>query len=576
MMKTVTTFVSGLLLSAVLLLPASARAAELQPFFTLKLSGVNTLVSAAEKIGTMAGFADRAEFREVITTAKGMKGFNPNEIVGVAAVVVGDEIQPILLLPITDLWGAEIPGYSDVFDTIRPFLSKKGEGKFAISSPFGTYIAVQKKDYLVITLDTIADQVPADPKKLFADLDKYTLGFKLDLEKVDFDLIEANIFGPLMMFMYMQNPEAAEQFENIIEVYRQLNKEFSIVTGGLAFDPKTANSELSGTAVPRKGSDYAKMLAGYKKQPTVFGGFRGTPENVILSFGDSATQQSPLPNQDALMEPARKQWETLLSGFMEQIEAEDEDGEISKMAKIAIDSLQKIIETETKRGASDSALSLNTEGTLLFAFDTASLAEIQKLAAMAVDFAAQRMGSVAADFDIDFKAAVKRDYVTIEGFKVSSFLFPMDKVVSLAPDPNAAEMLKGVSPGVFWAVKDVSGKQAIAVAAGLDSAKTESAFKAALEKTKTPVPVQKPIGIVSVQGLGNFLQQTVYPIAAKADAPNLAEAKKVFDILAAAGNEATVTLNTEIKPDQVEVGYHISGKAIQAIISAVKVAVEGL
>jgi hypothetical protein len=260
---------------------------------------------------------------------------------------------------------------------------------------------------------------------------------------------------------------------------------------------------------------------------------------------------------------------------MEQIEAEDEDGEISKMAKAAIDSLQKIIETETKRGASDSALSLNTEGTLLFAFDTASLAEIQKLAAMAVDFAAQRMGSIATDFDIDFKAAVKRDYVTIEGFKVSSFLFPMNKVAMFASDPNQAERLKGVSPGVFWAVKDVSGKQAIAVAVGLDSAKTESAFKAALEKTKTPVPVQKPVGTFSVQGLGKFLQQTVLPIAAKGDAPNLAEAKKVFDILAAAGNDATVTLNVEIKPDKVEGGYHVSGKAIQAIISAVKVVAEG-
>ena len=573
MMKKITTFVSGLLLSAALLLPGSIRAAELQPFFTLKLASVNSLVSVAEKFSTMAGFADDAEFREFITTVRGMKGINPNEMTGIAAVVVDGEINLMLLLPITDLWGAEIPGFSDVFDMVRPFLSRRGEGQFAINSPFGTYIAVQKKDYLVITLDNIADQVPADPKKLFADLEKYTLGSKLDLEQVEFELIEANVFGPAMMFIYMQNPEVAEQFENVIEMYRGFYKEFSTIVGGIAINPQTADVEYSGTLVPRKGSDWGKMLAGAKRQPTKFDGFRGTPNNIVFSLGDSSSLSNPIDVMSMpSMELAMQQYETLLNAALEQIDADDETGEIGKFAREVFDSIRKIIELESKSTTADYASSLNTEGTLLFAMNTNALGEIRNFASLLGGFAAPKVNAIAGDLNIDINAAVKRDYVTVEGYKVSSFQFPMDKI----PAPEAAEALKGLSPGVFWAVNETSGKQAIAVAAGLDFAKTEQSFKAALEKTKTLVPVQQPPMTLSVQGLGKLLQQTFIPIAEKAGAPadELATFKTVVGILASAENDATITVDMDMKPDRMGFGYHISGKAIQAIISAVKAAAE--
>jgi hypothetical protein len=182
-MRAISTFVSGLFLSVLLFLPNAVNAAELQPFFTWKASSVNTLIGVAEKIADMSGVADSAEFQEIIRTAKSIKGFDLKGIAGFAAVVDGNGgISPILLLPITDLGKAEIPSHPEIFDSIRPFYVKKGDND-EINTPLGTYIAAQKKDFLVITPEEIADQVPTDPRKLFADLDKYTLCFKHDLEK---------------------------------------------------------------------------------------------------------------------------------------------------------------------------------------------------------------------------------------------------------------------------------------------------------------------------------------------------------------------------------------------------------
>ena len=563
-MKAITTFVSGLFLSVLLLLPVSVRSAELQPFFTLKTSSINTLIGVAEKISTMAGFADDAEFREIVNSFRNIRGIDGNGIIGIAAAV--DDfggINPILLLPITDLEQADIPGQPDIFDFVRSLLVGRGEGKFDINSPFGSYVAVQQQNYLLVTSADTAALIPADPAKLFADLEQYTFGVKLNLEQVEFETLEAQLFGPMLFMTMMTNPEAVEQVKTMIELYRELYKEIAAASFGIAFNPQTADVELAMSMAPREGSDVGKSLAGYRQQPTIFGGFRGTPENIIFSFGDSATQL-PIEN-NPLLENSMQQWEAILEGFLAQIEMEDETGELTELAESASGLIHKILETESKRGVSDLALSMNADGTILAALGTASLAEIQQLAALAVGFAAPKLVPVAADFDIDFYALVRLNYETIEGFRVSSFRIPMENLIPLAPSPN--EGLKEFSPGVFWAVK-AGDNQAVAFAVGLDSDKTEQAFKSALEQTKTAVPVQKPEGVFSITGLGKFLGQTICPAAAKDGADH--ELKQVADVFAAAGSNATVTLSSDVAPDRINVGFHVAGKVIETIITAVK------
>ena len=580
-MRAISTFVSGLLLSALLLLPVSARAAELQPFYTVKASSINTLINVAEKIGTMVGFADTDEFREFVNSVKNTRGVNPDGIIGIAAAVNdAGSINTLLLLPITDLWRAEIPGYPEVFDQIRPALTRRGEGRFEINTPFGSYVAVQHQGYLVITSEESADQVPADPMKLFAELEKYTFGMKLDLNRVEFETLEANLFGPMLLMAMMTNPDAAEQLENMVEVYREFYKEIAVISGGITINPQTADVEVSGIAVPRKGSEIEKSFAGYRQQPTIFSGFRGIPETAVFSMGDSATQ--PSVENTAMMKINKQQWETVFAGFLEQIEMEDDGGELTKLARMVGETMLAIVEKESKRGSSDMALSLSTDGTLLFAFDTASLAEIQKLAGLAVAFAEKNAPEGAKALMGD---SLNLGYTTVEGFRVSSVKIPVIASLALFFGPAPDDSMDDLTLGVFWATKE-GDKQAIAVAAGLsmgnDFAKTEQTFKTALEKTRSAAPVQKPVGVFSIAGLGKLLQQTVYPIVEKAtaqavedDLVDLATFRKVIEIFSAAGSDATATLDSAIKPDRVEMTYRVSGKAIQAIVSMVR-SMEGI
>ena len=569
-MRAITTFASGLLLSALLLLAPAICAAELQPFATLKISGINTLISVAEKYAGMAG-VDAPEFPEFINTVKNIKGVDLDGIIGIAAAVDdAGTINMILLLPITDLWRAEVPGMPEIFDQIRPFLVRKGEGRIEINAPMGTYIAVQRLGYLVITPEDVAEQVPTDPRKYFADLEKYTIGVKLDLEKVDFETIESQLFGPMLLMAMMTNPAAAQQLEPMVELYRELYKEVAALSYGIAANPRTADVELSMSIIPRKGSEIAKSFAGHKQQPTIFDGFRGTPATTVFSIGDSATQ--PQLENNAMVKLSAKQWEAMLEGFLEQIEMEDETGERTELAKAAVESITKIIETEAKRGASDAALSLNTDGTLLFAFDTVSLAEIQKLVTLAQAFVNKNAHAEAKKLLED---GANLAYATVEGFKISSVKIPVVATLEqfVGPAPDDAAPLRDLTLNLYWAVKE-GDKQAIAVAVGLDATKTEQTFKAALTQTKTAAPAQKPMGSFSISGLGKFLQQSVYPIAeriANANGDIDPEMfKKVNEIFASAGNDATITFDSEVKSDRMDITYRVSGKVIQAIISAVR------
>jgi hypothetical protein len=572
MMKTLKTFVSGLVLSAICLLPSALQAAELQPFFTLKVSSVNSLTAIADKFAGMAGTAEHPQFREVIAIAKGIKGLNPNGIIGFAAADNDGEIVPMLMLPVTDIWNLEVPNFPNIGDQIRPFLVKKGERQYVISSPLGNYIATQKKDYLIVAPENYADQVPADAPKLFAALDKYAFGVKLDLEKVDFDTIEGQVFGPILLMVSMQNPDAGEQMEGVIEMYRQLFKEFSALTLGVAVNPQTADIEYSGTAAARKGSEWAKILAGVKPQPTIFSGFRGTLENNVISFGYSMSQGASNFNNAEMLNVVFAQYEAMLTGFMEQIEEDGTPEDAAAKAKKVIDSVKKIVNTETKKGSSDSAFSFDTAGTLLAAADTASLEEIRNLVAMIKDYVGKKVPADAKSF---LEKNGKKEYTTVEGFKVSSLTLPLSALADTDIGDQIAPFTD-MTLGIFWAVKETPDKQAVAMAAGLDFAKTEQAFKAALEKTKTAVPVQPPMGTISTPGIGKFLQQTVTPIVEKADVPeeNVAILKKVAGVLAAADADAKITLDFTFKPDQMEEIYRISGKSVQAVINAIKAGIE--
>ena len=576
MMRAITSFVFGLLLSAVLLLPTNARAAELEPFLTVKASSINTFIGIAEMFAGMADAADDYFFQEAINGIRNIRGVNFDGDFGIAAVVTeNDTLNFLFVLPVTDIWRLDFPEAPGMIEGLRPFLTRRSAERTDINTPFGNFVALQRQGFLVVVPEEIIDRVPANPRTLFADLEQYTFGMKFDLEKVEFETLEANFFTPILLMALMQAPEMADQLEEAIEMYRLLFDEFAMVSYGIAVDRQTADIELSYSFAAREGSDMARVLAGYERRPTIFGGFRGTPENNVFSFGDSA--RAPAMPNNALMGNAKAQWEIMLDGIIEQIEMDDDTGEAGKIAREAIDAIFKIIEDETQRGENDMALSFNIDGTLLAAFDTVSLAEIQTLAILAWDFARSRAPAEAEEL-----LEVRLGYTTIEGFTVSSFKIPLIPLAEtfMGPGPGARHVPQGpreLAINGFWATKP-GGKQAIAFAAGVDAAKTEAAFRSALQQTATPVPVQEPAAVFSMQGWGKFLQQTVQPILEQgtAESPGhfpqsgLEDFKKQAEVLASADADATVTMSFNTSADRVDVAFRMSGKIIQTIIDASK------
>jgi hypothetical protein len=82
--------------------------------------------------------------------------------------------------------------------------------------------------------------------------------------------------------------------------------------------------------------------------------------------------------------------------------------------------------------------------------------------------------------------------------------------------------------------------------------------------------------VFSLAGLGKLLQQTVYPIVVKTDPPanELATFRQVAEIFASAGSGATITADGEVTSNRMSVAYRISGRAIETIISVVRLSIE--
>ncbi|MDR2704386.1 MAG: hypothetical protein LBC02_01280, partial [Planctomycetaceae bacterium] len=156
------------------------------------------------------------------------------------------------------------------------------------------------------------------------------------------------------------------------------------------------------------------------------------------------------------------------------------------------------------------------------------------------------------------KKYLKKNYTTIEGFNVSSLKIPLEEAAAghELPEKLAKEIV-----GVFWAFKN---NEAVAVAVGFDFDKTEKTFHQALTKTKTPVPLQQPVGIVALQPLGKLLK--------KYTDSNLPDtAAKAIDLLSSVEADAKITFSAEVVGTAIHGKASISGKTVTVLANIVKI-----
>lgn len=527
-------------------LPVFAQ--ELKPVLTVKLASPDTLVRVAEKIAELAGATE--ETNAVLDQYKNHAGLNSKGPIWFILQSDGDELRdPILCLPVEDFDKLDIPG----LEMLTASLKDEGDGRYSFNSPFGLYDVVKKTGCYVLTQQESAAKLPDDPNQLVAELNKYVLAIKIDLENTSLESIE-NFLSPFMMLAALQNPDAANSLENVNDQIEQLHNECASFTLGLAFDPKTADLNIDTVMVPRKGSATEKQIEESKNAKTIFDGFRMNGNNVVFSFGSVEVFN------ETGIETAREGLDTFLDGILEQTEENAETEAEYELAETAVESIKKIFDATAKQGRCDFAASLNSDALFLAAATVGDTEELEDLIEMLVDRFKQQVGEEKTDELLE--KYQKKDITTIEGFNVSSFVIPLNEVDGAE---NCPLPLKDKTLAVYRAVKK---DQAIAFACGLDQAKTEKAFSEALAATKTPAAVQAPQAVLSLQPIGNLLKRF--------DVDQIDEtAEKVVGILTAAGSDAKISIETNNGEQALTAKIKIGGKAVSAIAELIKLFATG-
>ena len=527
--------VIGLFLASVLTLPTLR--AEPKPVLTVSTANPETLYQIAEKIAALTGTLD--SFLEMTLPYKELKGFNPKNPIVFVLHAEGDEFKdPILFLPITELEKVEIPG----FDLVLAQTKKESDGKYLLSSGAGAFTLTQKKGYLIAVPESSEMAIPDDPAKFIKGLETYSLGIRFDVENTSAEAVQALLGFPRLMAGMQYGAQATQTFDQIDQIVELVCKEARSIILGITMNPKTGDTSLQGKTVAKKGSDTEKRNAFLKNAKTIFKAFSGD-DNAVLSFSTVDMGLKDMPNTREMTESSIDQ---LISGLLEQVEEnaeEDEDVELAEaVAKIA----KKIIMETLSLDKIDVSFSLGNNGT--FALGT-SLAEGQQLETIG-SLLLKRLEKISPEIMADAMKKMKTNYETVEGFQLSSFVFPLKEIAQ--EDEGFQKLFADKSFYVFWGLKN----DAFVLWGGFDP-QSEKQFKTAIAATKTPAIVSESSGFFSLLQLGRLMK------AFQID--QVEEAAPVVKTLLQAGANAKITVSETIEKDSLNQQVFISGKIWEVI-----------
>lgn len=525
-----------------------AVAEELKPFLTVKVAGPEAIMKVAASIAKLADMEEA--FEESTYSYKNLDGLNTKGPIGFILRTDGEELkEPLLILPVVDVNAVTIPG----FEMITTSLKEESKGKYLLNTPLDTFAVTQQKDFLLITPQYTEVALPENPTSLIEDLKDFTLAIKIDLENTSLDSIE-NLIAPYMMLLAMQGgTEMAQVTEQISTQLETIHKEFSSMTFGIRFDPKTYDTEFVGYAKPRKDSDTAEQVAKFKKAGTIFSGFRRDGNNVVFSC--SGIEHFSEANRELTLES----FEPLFDGLLESVEDNAEDEDDIELAEAIVESVKKVLESTMARGKIDMALSLDADGMLLGGMTMGQTGELQKIRTLVVD-------RVKAKYEDDEEAKVfekmlrdnlKENYATVEGFKLSTVLISLDEILK---DEDYPDDLKKLQIRLCWAVRD---NEAVAFALGTNPEKTENEFKKALEASKSPVPLRQPLGFFALKPLGELLAKFHFPETDET-------AAAVTKILRNADAKAKIEMFGDVVDETVTMKLRLDGTGIKSLVNMFK------
>jgi len=545
------------------------QAAEFKPFLTLKIAGPGTIANIVEKMGSVVNDNYQqmpiANVKAELSALKKLPGVNTNGVIGLALQI--NENNPlgmdiVLTLPISNLETFNIPGQEMYVTMLKAMMQKEGN-RYMLSSPVGDFVAYQKAGYFVVaTMDAADVAQSVDPKTMFAGLDKMTLGVTFDLENISLENIEV-MMGSLSMLLAMQgmetDPDALLEQLSVSEFF----DEFSSVTCGVTIDERTLTLAGSMQTVPKKGSQTAEKFQKMKNAKTMFGGFLHDTSKTVFSWSymDYLTDNEIAEATMAL----QLLGDSFAEGFRETSEEDEGDhGELfARLTEIIVEWLHENIESLGTEKSVDVALSLDSDGILLYA----QAAKKPELAIKIGNDLYSALPELLGDetgkaVQAIINSKMKQNYETVEGFSLSGL---SNMFTELPPGTVVPRAFRDLPLSLLWATKK---DEAVAVAVGFDFARTERALKAALEKTKTPTQ-PKQTGVFALKPFGELMLKQVLPFAER-QGGELAEAKGTFTIMASAENSAKIVVTTEFPGDTRLQKVQIDGKCFTTLLKVGK------
>ena len=556
---------SFVLVALLLFAAVAAQAAELKPFLTLQTAGSSGLIAIAEKFSAAIDPSDSAGIKTSLAPFKNIPGVDSAGRIGIA-LLENDEnpmgIEAVIFLPIRDFKTFNNPMIQAMLSPMGLKIKQDGT-KYTIASPAGEIVGYQKTGYFAVATAGAAEfAAAADQKKVFAEIEKFTLGIHVNLENISLETVEKLLKQGVMSAAILgADPKEMGldiEIEAVLEQIESYLNEFSAFTAGLTLDARTLDLTASLQITPLKDAEWAEKINNVKNVKTPLGAFLpDTPQTVFSGhYLDYLT--------DSEMENILAAWKAVTEGFMEgfteAVEGEEEAEKLKQTVDIGLKYVQGTLDFLADERLIDAVCSLDTDGTLILAMASENTGDIVKLDDEFFGSLLETLAGTEGKESIESK--IKRNEETIAGYALSSVQNPFADLPESVNMPGEMKaMLSTVPVNFFRAVKD---NEAAVYAFGLDFAKTEKTLKDALTKTSAS-PQPKQTAVFGLKPFCTLLQKQYMPFMEALMGPD-EQAAAMIGKMAAADAGAKITLTTEYPGDAILYKTQVDGKFINTCL----------